>query len=723
MGLYIKKINLENFGKFDHLDLNLGQGFNLFYGPNEAGKSTIMDGIFLAFYGQLNRSRKVHKNVRLRYIDGQGDPARVLVLFEEGGRTYRLGREFGSSLGQDRVEVRDDRTGEEVILPSDQSPGEYFFKLSAESFVRSAFVFSQDMGLTHSPGHAGELKDRLANIQGSGSEFVSYSSWKENLEGRLKAYSRNYGKSGLLPEKEEEIRKVQVNLDQAIQEEEEKARLEKKIHDLEEEVALLTQAKEDLGQVRDLIGQKDRAESDLDLKIHNQNLYESYARALEDQENLKEEIRQLETVLDQESQELEAARESDREEKESRDRVKKSLNSRFGLGMVFTFSSLFILFYDLHIYLSQGRMVFWPLLLAALIFILGWILAARSKAELLARFPEGEEAEEAWRTREVRDQMVKNQADLDHARQDLSRRLEEKAGWGRRLDTAGLPVPPDKAGARECLAQAAKDRVSSQEDLDNLFDKLEKCLADFQLPAWLGLEGLDQELDPNDPDQLAQILAWEAESQDRIQEKKDQVLTIRTGVQERYANHEGPETLRARIRQMEAEKEDLVLDYRAIQTSLDLLNGAYRQVQKSFSPRLNARAGEILQAFLGQAYDRIRVASDFALSLESPNRDLVEGAYLSTGTWDQAYLALRIALVDLLDPAGTIPLFLDDVLVYADDQRARRGMDFLQAYGQSHRQVLFFTAQKKYLTKVGESQTIKLVDLTRQKDGQEGGLA
>ena len=49
--MYIKEINIENFkcfkGKFN---LKLNEGLNILVGDNEAGKSTILEAIHLAFY-------------------------------------------------------------------------------------------------------------------------------------------------------------------------------------------------------------------------------------------------------------------------------------------------------------------------------------------------------------------------------------------------------------------------------------------------------------------------------------------------------------------------------------------------------------------------------------------------------------------------------------------------------------------------------------------------
>jgi uncharacterized protein YhaN len=67
------------------------------------------------------------------------------------------------------------------------------------------------------------------------------------------------------------------------------------------------------------------------------------------------------------------------------------------------------------------------------------------------------------------------------------------------------------------------------------------------------------------------------------------------------------------------------------------------------------------------------------------------GPPLSTGTREQVYLALRLALLDELDRSGErLPLFLDEVFVNWDARRRGRGLDLL-ATAADTRQVFLFT--------------------------------
>lgn len=85
---------------------------------------------------------------------------------------------------------------------------------------------------------------------------------------------------------------------------------------------------------------------------------------------------------------------------------------------------------------------------------------------------------------------------------------------------------------------------------------------------------------------------------------------------------------------------------------------------------------------------------------ESPGRFMVEGpeglkpvdGRLSRGTQEQVYLALKLGLVDALDPQGSWPVFLDDVAVNFDRVR-RSGFDALLETISKRRQVFYFTCR------------------------------
>ena len=71
-----------------------------------------------------------------------------------------------------------------------------------------------------------------------------------------------------------------------------------------------------------------------------------------------------------------------------------------------------------------------------------------------------------------------------------------------------------------------------------------------------------------------------------------------------------------------------------------------------------------------------------------------EAEYLSAGTLDLMYLAVRLAVCALAMPEGeSCPLIIDDALVNFDEQRTKQAMRLLRQIAKE-RQVILFTCHE-----------------------------
>ena len=68
--------------------------------------------------------------------------------------------------------------------------------------------------------------------------------------------------------------------------------------------------------------------------------------------------------------------------------------------------------------------------------------------------------------------------------------------------------------------------------------------------------------------------------------------------------------------------------------------------------------------------------------------------YLSSGTVDQAYLSLRLALSSLMFKGSEpLPILLDDALTQYDDNRAKTALEYLKKYAENG-QIIMFTCHR-----------------------------
>lgn len=122
---------------------------------------------------------------------------------------------------------------------------------------------------------------------------------------------------------------------------------------------------------------------------------------------------------------------------------------------------------------------------------------------------------------------------------------------------------------------------------------------------------------------------------------------------------------------------------------------AQERVHRDIAPHLAAVVGRHLADVTGGRYTEAIVdPGSLAVRVRARGGPLRDVADLSTGTVEQVYLLLRVALAERLVRAGeSCPLLLDDVTVHADGERTRRILDVLLAVAARH-QVVLFTQQE-----------------------------
>ena len=101
-----------------------------------------------------------------------------------------------------------------------------------------------------------------------------------------------------------------------------------------------------------------------------------------------------------------------------------------------------------------------------------------------------------------------------------------------------------------------------------------------------------------------------------------------------------------------------------------------REIRKDVVPLLDLKASEIFSKLTDSKYDLIRIQKDYTFFVG----DNVSYTSLSSGTVDQAYLSLRMAMSEIISRGSHIPFFMDDILMQYDDYRLGITLKFLDEY-------------------------------------------
>lgn len=227
--MYLNKLLLKDFGKFNNKEIELKSGVNLIYGPNEAGKTTIKEFIVGMLYG-IDKSRGLGAkldNYELRKpLNGRGFSGKAYI--KNDGKKYFVERSF---LRHNRkLSVMDVQAGREVKLKNKNSLHGTMFDLDKNTYVNTLCI--GEHGATPGKELAGELNNYLANLTTTGSADID----KEVAINRLKAERSKYDTKSI----NMDIEIISDELDRYKDVSQELADVRSKIHDLDEEFAIET---------------------------------------------------------------------------------------------------------------------------------------------------------------------------------------------------------------------------------------------------------------------------------------------------------------------------------------------------------------------------------------------------------------------------------------------------------------------------------------------------
>jgi len=124
----------------------------------------------------------------------------------------------------------------------------------------------------------------------------------------------------------------------------------------------------------------------------------------------------------------------------------------------------------------------------------------------------------------------------------------------------------------------------------------------------------------------------------------------------------------------------------------DALEKAFRETEQNFAPLITREASPVLCEVTDGAYEKLLSDNIYTLSAVKGDGSIVSADYLSTGSYDQIYFALRIGIIKLM--AQDKPIIFDDAFAYYDDKRLKNTMAVLKKLPN---QILLFSCHSREL--------------------------
>ena len=763
----IKSVYISAFGGLEDKRIEFTDGFNVFYGENEKGKTTVMNFIKMMFYGTVRGSAQISKDIRKKYTPWSGKQMAGSVDFVLNGKNYRLERIFKSSNSTDKVNLIDLDLG--VSKPADGSVGEKLFGISSAAFERSVYI-GQTGAAENLQAANGEINAKLSNMVSTGDESVSYEAVKARLEkakdalksksGKIGEYDKNIKRIGELKEQYGRAAALYAEYDgfkakadrrrAAIAEELKKAagikqRLDKqqdirnaaKLREYLEKKSELDELNRELvlsdGQCADesfvkkvnfCIGKFESADSRLAEKSREISRLKDIIETAETADNgdTPEKIK----ALDRETESLKAEREridealakSEREialkesEAEKTESIRKAVNVPL-IAAAVVFAAAAAVFGVISIVPAAVILA-----AAAVVFaVTGFLLRPEDK-EKIGRFrseleslknenmelknqKEAAEREFSEKTRILAELKAAAEAGKSYAKQqalNLEALKREENGLKTLADSElntlkgvfGRYADADSIEEIKAALEKISEKANKQKQIKQQLNYIAKDIGN--IPYEAARQKLSEmSVTETDDTDFESLKAEYAELCDKITAEKEELISAETKARTQLENTENPDAVSDRIKELQTKAEEQDKFCRTAEKALEVLLESFTELRRDYGSELEKKAGAVFAGLTGGKYTGMRISNSFDISVEKKDEfGEKEVAYLSSGTADQAYLSLRLALSELMfEGAERLPVIMDDVLIQYDDRRMESAVRYLSEYSANGQTVMF----------------------------------
>lgn len=753
--MIIEKIIIKSFGLITDMTLEFSERVNVIEGQNESGKSTIAAFIKYMLYGFEESDSEGAVSERKKRINWYTHTAEGSMYVRVKDKRYLITRSTTPSDTSPRTTYKEESSIVDLETGSPAfgklSAGEVFFGVDRELFDNTAFIgqvgdagidevtvkesienilFSGNEKINNQRA-AAKIADKmqaLINDSGTGGAIVDLVTREGELAAKLEAYNED-NRQILI--KESELHSIKARRAEAEDKQNKLHELDAcysnvmliqtfdQLHTLEEECEKKTQAYNDFIESNTRAGFVPDEQYFTDLSVARKGVNEAY-HALGDAQDAYSEQKRAIGITKEIENAIKLADERGGEAKIVETATAKRKEQTLSLAAGIGGAVLAIVAIVFEIVLAGSDALFGKIALgvgaAAAIALAAWgvysflrvrrdlallekafgtdsygdlkgkigvIAEARAKRDAIAAATESAKL------------AVERQRDrYENAKRELTALILK---WGEEPPASELSDFLDKLEAKvKCFLDRKRELYDEKADIEITVREVRRTLSaksEIDVRAQVSplkrkaLAGVNHD----------EIISGIADAKAKIAEEDRLAFEVESELSILKARSGDPGSYYSRIQAISSRRQELQDKHKAYFLALEAIKGASDNLRAEISPRLGEYSTRLMEIMTDKKYSSFDVSDGLKVTFRDPTGEQKSVDFLSGGTKELAYVAVRAALIDMLYTEKP-PICFDESFAHQDNLRARSMMKAIGHLAGEGYQSFIFTCRGREAT-------------------------
>lgn len=631
----INKIKINSYGKLKNKEINLENNLNIIYGKNESGKSTLLKFILNIFYGASKNKKGKDISDFEKYKPWDSEEYSGKLTYElDNKNKYEIYREFNKKNPNIYNE-----NGEDILkeFNIDKNKGSEFFveqtQINEEMLLATSIAMQQEIKIEKNTQNI--LIQKISNLLETGEDNISYKKAIEKLN------KMQLEKIGTERSREKPINIIRKNIEIN----------NNKINELKKYENIQYEIEEEKNKIKNKL-EKNENKINLLKEIKNKNEKNNIENEkIKIKENIIEENKNKLNIINSNLEKINKKINIEKNEiKNINGKYKKNkLNKKLNLFLliILLFNILWIIFIPK---INNNIIIKYIFLLTVPTYLIFYFLQ-KNKLNKKIKITEKNQKNNI------------EEINLEKNNLENSQKIYQE-------------------NINNLLNEINKIKIENN-FLNNLeenkiINKYEKNIEKNEINYLLKTGNINNEINLLE----SEINNLKIEN-NRLELQKENI----------EPQLENLSSLEEELYSLKEQYEELQKNNESIELVKTLLARAYDNMKNSVSPVFTQKLSNSIATITKGKYCKLSFNDEQGLIVELENGNYIPAERLSTGTIDQLYLSLRLAMLDEISNEK-VPIILDESFAYYDDERLKNILNYL-VNEFNDRQIIIFTCSHR----------------------------